>query len=102
MAVTLITGGHGYIGSHAVYALLDAGYEVAVIDDYRAGVRVNFPDAVRCYQGDIGDRRFVDEVMAALKPQAVMHFAGSIIVPQSVVEPEAYYSNNTAASLGSY
>ena len=99
MSAILITGGHGYIGSHTAYALLDAGYQIAIADNYSAGVRVNFPDQVRCYEGDIGDPRFIDQLFDEVKPQSVMHFAGSIIVPLSIIRPEIYYSNNVAASL---
>ncbi len=99
MSKVLITGGQGYIGSHAVFAFLDAGYEVSVVDNYAADVRVAFPEAVSIHEGDCGDRAFIQNLLHKLKPEAVLHFAGSIIVPESVRAPSKYYRNNTLASL---
>ncbi len=95
----LITGGAGYIGSHAVYAALDAGEKVAVVDDLSTGVRENLPPSLPFYQGDVGDAAFITDVLRRLRPQSVMHFAGSIVVPESVENPLKYYQNNTVASL---
>ena len=94
----LVTGGGGYIGSHAVLALRDAGWLVAVIDDLSNGSREAVPDDVPFYEGNIADRSLVDRIFAEQKTQAIMHFAGSIVVPESVERPLEYYANNTLAS----
>jgi UDP-glucose 4-epimerase len=94
----LVTGGAGYIGSHAVLALKDAGWPVAVIDDLSNGSREAVPDDVPFYEGNIADRALVERVFAEQKTQAIMHFAGSIVVPESVEHPLSYYANNTLAS----
>jgi UDP-glucose 4-epimerase len=94
----LVTGGAGYIGSHAVLALLDDGWSVAVIDDLSNGTREIVPDAVAFYEGSIADRDLVDRVFREQKIGAIMHFAGSIVVPESVEKPLDYYRNNTIAS----
>ena len=94
----LITGGAGYIGSHMVYALGDAGERVVVLDNLSTGVRANVaPDAV-FVQGDVSDAALVKHLIAKHGIDAVIHFAGSIVVPESVEQPLAYYANNTAAS----
>ena len=97
-ANVLVTGGAGYIGSHAVLALRDAGHAVAVIDDLSTGFRWAVPDSVAFYQGNVSDGALVDSIVAAHGIEAVMHFAGSIIVPESVTDPLKYYRNNTAAT----
>lgn len=94
----LVTGGAGYIGSHAVLALADAGWPVAVIDNLTTGFRWAVPEGVPFYQGDIEDADLVARIIAEQKIGAVMHFAGSIIVPESVENPLLYYHNNTAKS----
>lgn len=94
----LVTGGAGYIGSHAVLALRDAGYPVAVIDNLTTGFRFAVPDGVAFYQGDIEDAGLLGRIFAEQGIRAVMHFAGSIIVPESVENPLKYYHNNTAKS----
>ena len=94
----LVTGGAGYIGSHAVLALKDAGWPVAVIDDLSNGTRGIVPADVPFFEGDIADRRFVDGVLRDQGIGAIMHFAGSIVVPESVEKPLDYYRNNTLAS----
>ena len=94
----LVTGGAGYIGSHAVLALNDAGWAVAVIDDLSNGTRGIVPADVPFFEGDIADRRFVDGVLRDQGIGAIMHFAGSIVVPESVEKPLDYYRNNTLAS----
>ena len=94
----LVTGGAGYIGSHAVLALADAGWPVAVIDDLSTGTREVVPDAVPFYQGSIADASLVGQIFAEQGTNAVMHFAGSIVVPESVEKPLDYYRNNTLAS----
>ena len=94
----LVTGGAGYIGSHAVLALKDAGWPVAVIDNLTTGFRFAVPDGVAFYQGDIEDGALLARIFAEQGIRAVMHFAGSIIVPESVENPLKYYHNNTAKS----
>ena len=101
---TLVTGGAGYIGSHAVHALRDAGRPVAVIDNLSTGFRFAVPEDVPFYEGDIADRDLLARVFAEQGmgdgKGAVMHFAGSIIVPESVAKPLWYYENNTVKSRG--
>jgi len=94
----LVTGGAGYIGSHAVLALLDAGWPVAVIDNLSTGFRFAIPDDVPFYHGDIADQALLGQIFADRGIGAVMHFAGSIIVPESVEDPLKYYGNNTVKS----
>lgn len=94
----LVTGGAGYIGSHAVLALRDAGHDVIVVDDLSTGFTAAVPADVPLVRGDIADRALLDGVFAEHDIGAIMHFAGSIIVPESVIDPLKYYRNNTAAS----
>ncbi|AOL92985.1 UDP-glucose 4-epimerase GalE [Porphyrobacter sp. LM 6] len=98
----LVTGGAGYIGSHAVLALKDAGWPVAVIDNLSTGFRFAVPDGVAFYEGDIADSDLLALIFAeqgmGSGHGAIMHFAGSIIVPESVADPLKYYHNNTAKS----
>ncbi|MCB2072164.1 MAG: UDP-glucose 4-epimerase GalE, partial [Novosphingobium sp.] len=89
------TGGAGYIGSHAVLALADAGWPVAVIDNLVTGFRWAVPDAVPFYEGDIEDSALLARIFAEQGTGAVMHFAGSVVVPESVDDPLKYYHNNT-------
>src|SRR5690554_4623218 len=94
----LVTGGAGYIGSHAVLALLDAGWSVAVIDNLSTGFRFAVPKGVAFYEGDIEDDALLARIFADQGTRAVMHFAGSIVVPESVENPLKYYLNNTVKS----
>ena len=94
----LVTGGAGYIGSHAVLALKDAGWPVAVIDDLSNGTRAVVPDDVSFFEGNIADRALVGRILREQQIGAIMHFAGSIVVPESVEQPLKYYGNNTLAS----
>jgi UDP-glucose 4-epimerase len=94
----LVTGGAGYIGSHAVLALKDAGWRVAVIDDLSNGSREVVPADVPFYQGSIAERVLLDSVIDEQQIGAIMHFAGSIVVSESVEHPLKYYANNTLAS----
>ncbi len=94
----LVTGGAGYIGSHAVLALVDAGRAVVVLDDLSTGFEWAVPAGVPLVRGDVADMALVARTIAAHDVGAVMHFAGSIIVPESVANPLKYYRNNTAAS----
>lgn len=94
----LVTGGAGYIGSHAVLALKDAGWPVAVIDNLVTGFRFAVPEGVPFYEGDIEDAALLARIFSEQGTRAIMHFAGSIIVPESVENPLKYYHNNTAKS----
>lgn len=94
----LVTGGAGYIGSHAVLALLDAGKRPVVIDNLVTGFRWAVPSEVAFYEGDVADAGIVGQIIRDEQIDAIMHFAGSIIVPESVENPLKYYRNNTAAS----
>ncbi len=94
----LVTGGAGYIGSHAVLALRDAGWPVVVIDNLVTGFRWAVPEEVEFVEGNIADEALVLETLKTRHIGAVMHFAGSVVVPESVENPLKYYRNNTAAS----
>ncbi len=97
-STVLVTGGAGYIGSHAVLALHDAGRSVVVIDNLTTGFAWALPDDVPLIEGDVSDSALVAQVLGNHGVDAVMHFAGSIIVPESVSNPLKYYRNNTANS----
>ena len=94
----LVTGGAGYIGSHAVLALLDAGWRVVVIDNLSTGFRWAVPEAATFVQGDIADQPLIAGLIAEHGIGAIVHFAGSIVVPESVSDPLKYYENNTVKS----
>ena len=94
----LITGGGGYIGSHMTHEIADAGEKAVVIDNLSTGFAWALPDGVPLIVGDIGD---TDLVMAAIRKHgvdAIIHFAGSVVVPDSVADPLGYYLNNTVKS----
>ncbi len=91
----LVTGGAGYIGSHMVLALCDAGEDVTVLDNLTTGARSAVDARAELVEGDIGDGALVCETIARKKIKEVVHFAGSIVVPESVSDPLKYYSNNT-------
>ena len=94
----LVTGGAGYIGSHAVLALLEAGHIPVVIDNLVTGFRWAVPINVAFHHGDIADSELVARIIETHKIDAIMHFAGSVVVPESVENPLKYYRNNTANS----
>ncbi len=94
----LVTGGAGYIGSHMVLALLDAGQDVCVIDNLTTGYRWAVPHSVPFIEADVGDPVAVTKVIETHDVDAVVHFAGSIVVPESVSDPLGYYHNNTVNS----
>src|SRR3546814_815802 len=91
----LITGGAGYIGSHTVWACRDSGRPVVVLDNLSRGSRRLIPGDVPFYEGDAGDPRMLKEIFHRHRVEAVVHFAGDIVVPESVATPLAYYLNNT-------
>jgi UDP-glucose 4-epimerase len=97
MMKILITGGAGYIGSHVVKALGKLGHDLTILDNLSTGHRkaVTYGELV---VGDLKDEKLLDELFASKKFEAVLHFAGSIIVPESVSDPLKYYSNNTLNS----
>lgn len=95
----LVTGGAGYIGSHVAIALLDAGYDVLVVDNLSTGDKRLVPAGASFVCADVGVPARVAEILQEHKIDAVMHLAGSLIVPESVEKPLLYYGNNTAASL---
>ncbi|SES14906.1 UDP-glucose 4-epimerase GalE [Rhizobium sp. NFR03] len=97
MAV-LVTGGGGYIGSHMVWALLEAGEEVVVIDRLSTGFRWAIAPEAQMYEGDIADAALLSRIFSENTIDAVIHFAGSIVVPDSVSDPLGYYENNTVKS----
>jgi UDP-glucose 4-epimerase len=94
----LVTGGAGYIGSHMVLALMDAGREVVVVDDLSTGRRNAVPSGIPLVVADCGDEQRMIRLMREHRVASVMHFAGSIIVPDSVADPLRYYKNNTVNS----
>jgi UDP-glucose 4-epimerase len=94
----LITGGCGYIGSHMVHTLADAGERVVVLDDLSTGSRTAIPESVSLAVGDVGDRALAENLMRQHNVSAIIHFAGSIVVPDSVRDPLGYYRNNTVNS----
>lgn len=98
MDTVLVTGGAGYIGSHAVLALRAAGRAVVVLDDLSTGDRGLVPADVPLIVGDVADAARTGTLLRDHQVGTVMHFAGSIIVPESVADPLKYYRNNTAAS----
>jgi len=94
----LVTGGAGYIGSHTVLALAEAGEDVVVIDDLSTGFSTYLPEGVPLFIGDAGDENLVEGVIAAHGVDAIIHFAGSVVVPDSMRDPLGYYRNNTVTT----
>jgi UDP-glucose 4-epimerase len=94
----LVTGGAGYIGSHMVLALCDAGHDVVVLDNLSTGVAWAVHPKAVLVEGDIADQPLVASIIGDNKVDAIIHFAGSIVVPDSVTDPLGYYSNNTCKS----
>ncbi|MDR1958488.1 MAG: UDP-glucose 4-epimerase GalE [Planctomycetaceae bacterium] len=96
----LVTGGAGYIGSHAVKLLLRAGHRVVVLDNLCTGHRESVPPEVPFYQNSLTDREKITAVLREHKTEGVMHFAAFIEVGESVREPLKYFQNNTAGAVG--
>src|SRR5215204_6487031 len=92
----LVTGGAGYIGSHMVHKLLDAGERVVVLDNLSTGHRAAIPASVPLTVGDTGDQKLVGSLLREHRVKAIIHFAASIVVPDSVSDPLGYYRNNTS------
>lgn len=95
MAV-LVTGGAGYIGSHMSLALLEQGETVCVLDNLSSGVRSLVPEGARFFQGNVNDQALVQWILTDNNIDCVFHFAGSVIVPESIKNPLLYYENNTS------
>jgi UDP-glucose 4-epimerase len=94
----LVTGGAGYIGSHMVCALVDKGEDVVVLDNLSTGFRWAVSPNAHLVEGDIGDQELVAGIIAQYGVRGVIHFAGSIVVPDSITDPLGYYHNNTVKS----
>jgi len=94
----LVTGGAGYIGSHMVHELCDAGQRLVILDNLSTGHRWAVPDDVPFITGDAGDATCVKSAISEYDVNAIIHFAGSIVVPDSISDPLGYYHNNTVKS----
>ncbi len=94
----LVTGGAGYIGSHMAAALVDAGEKTVVLDNLSTGFRWAVPQRATLVEGDVGNMDLVRDVLIRHDVDAIIHFAGSIVVPDSIVDPLGYYNNNTVKS----
>jgi len=94
----LVTGGAGYIGSQMAYQLVDSGERVVVLDNLSTGFDWAIPPGVPAVAGDVGDARLLDALIAEHGVSAIIHFAASVVVPESVADPLRYYRNNTVNS----
>lgn len=94
----LVTGGAGYIGSHMVWELVERGEKVVVLDDLSTGFEWAVAPDAELVVGDIGDRVLLNRLMRTRNVHTVLHFAGSVVVPDSVADPLGYYLNNTVKS----
>lgn len=96
----LVTGGAGYIGSHMVWALIDANEDVVVVDRLSTGFDWAVAPEAKLIQADIADTAAIVSIIKTHKVDSIIHFAGSISVPESLADPMAYYQNNTVNSFG--
>src|SRR5215467_12816625 len=94
----LVTGGAGYIGSHMVLELIDAGERVVVLDNLSAGSAGAVAEGVPLVVGDTGDQALIGRLIREHGIEAIIHFAASVVVPDSVRDPLGYYRNNTVNS----
>jgi len=94
----LVTGGAGYIGSHMVWELLDHGEETVVVDNLSTGFDWAVPERAKFVEGDAGDADLIGDLISDNRIDTIIHFAGSVVVPESVEKPLDYYRNNTANS----
>lgn len=92
----LVTGGAGYIGSHMAHYLCDQGENVVVLDNLTTGFRKAIPRKAKFVKGNVGDAKVLEKLFSTHKIEAIVHFAASIVVPESVENPLKYYGNNTA------
>ena len=99
MTSILVTGGAGYVGSVSVAALLEAGHDVAVLDDLTTGHRAAVPDGATLVVGDYGDRATVDRVLAGHRIEAVLHCGARSLVGESIQDPGRYYRDNVAGGV---
>jgi UDP-glucose 4-epimerase len=99
MVKVLVTGGAGYIGSHTAYACLEAGFDVLIVDDLSNGVRNHVSPDCAFQIADIGDATTMKALIESSAIDAIIHFAGSVVVPESINRPVQYYQNNTSKSL---
>ena len=95
----LVTGGAGYIGSHALHHLMDQGITPVVVDNLVTGISAAIPEHIPFYEGSVGDYDFMMKVFDDHNIKAVLHFAGSVVVPESVENPAKYFNNNTGNTL---
>lgn len=94
----LVTGGAGYIGGHTVLQLADAGEKVTVLDNLTTGFQWSIDQRVDFVEGNAGDVEFVTALLQERGIKSILHFAGSIVVPESVENPLKYYQNNTSTT----
>lgn len=94
----LVTGGAGYIGSHAVYALIEQGHDVVVVDNLVTGHKCDVHPDAKFYHGNIGDYRFMVDVLRLEQVVGVIHFAAYSLVGESMQKPFKYYENNVSAT----
>src|SRR5690606_12644004 len=94
-----VAGGAGYIGSHAVLALMEAGYHVTIIDNLSTGSIASVPDGARFIEGDLSDETLGAGLFNQERFDAVMHFAAKTVAPASVTDPFTYYRSNTANTI---
>jgi len=94
----LVTGGAGYIGSHMALGLLDAGERTVVLDNLSTGLDRAVPKEAELIEGDVGDPTLVRGIIEGRGIESIIHFAGSVVVPDSVSDPLGYYLNNTVKS----
>ena len=95
----LVTGGAGYIGSHTTLQLVENGHNVVVLDNLYSGHEWAIADRARFYRGDIHDRDLIAKIISDHYIDSIIHFAGHIVVPESVENPSKYYDNNVLGSL---
>src|SRR5258706_4690581 len=94
----LVTGGAGYIGSHMVHALVESGESVVVLDNLSTGFKWAIPKGAELFIGETGDDALATRLIAEREVSAIIHFAASIVVTDSVANPLGYYRNNTVNS----
>jgi len=94
----MVTGGAGYIGSHMVWELLDHGENVLVVDNLVTGFEWSIPEGVTFIKADVGDQEVMEHILLEHNVDSIVHFAGSVVVPESLEDPLKYYMNNTGNS----